>query len=117
MSEPPGASPASGSIRARTAPAQVRGRRRCGGRPPREGSDRGAVGGVRGRRRGWSRPGGARRAPDPARPQASPRRDGGARRARAERAVRGTLSGALILEALTVLFVPRAIAPLERRTA
>lgn len=38
---------------------------------------------------------------------------GGDRRARVERAVRGTLSGALILEALMVLFVPRAIAPLE----
>jgi hypothetical protein len=36
-----------------------------------------------------------------------------ARRARAERAIRGTLSGALVLEALMVLFVPRTIAPLE----
>ncbi len=36
-----------------------------------------------------------------------------ARRARVERAVRGTLAGALILEALMVLFVPRTIAPLE----
>jgi hypothetical protein len=36
-----------------------------------------------------------------------------ARRARVERALRGTLSGALILEALMVLFVPRAIAPLD----
>lgn len=39
--------------------------------------------------------------------------DGGARRARAERAVRGTLAAALILEAVTVLFVPRTIAPLS----
>jgi hypothetical protein len=39
--------------------------------------------------------------------------DDGPRRARAERAIRGTLSGALILEALMVLFVPRAIAPLS----
>jgi hypothetical protein len=38
---------------------------------------------------------------------------GSARRARAERAVHGTLSAALILEALTVLFVPRTIAPLS----
>jgi hypothetical protein len=37
----------------------------------------------------------------------------GARLARVERAVHGTLSAALILEAVTVLFVPRAIAPLS----
>ncbi|MFL6128917.1 MAG: DUF4233 domain-containing protein [Mycobacteriales bacterium] len=37
----------------------------------------------------------------------------GVRRARVERAVRGTLAGSLILEALMVLFVPRAIAPLR----
>jgi uncharacterized protein DUF4233 len=36
-----------------------------------------------------------------------------ARRARAERAVSGTLAGALILEAITVLFVPRTVAPLS----
>lgn len=34
-----------------------------------------------------------------------------ARRTRAMRAARGALAGALILEAITVLFVPRAIAP------
>jgi hypothetical protein len=39
--------------------------------------------------------------------------DEGARRARVERAVHGTLSAALVFEALTVLFVPRAIAPLS----
>lgn len=38
---------------------------------------------------------------------------GAARRSRTERAVHGTLSAALILEALTILFVPRAIAPLD----
>ena len=36
-----------------------------------------------------------------------------ARRARVERAVRGALAAALCLEALTVLFVPRAIAPVS----
>lgn len=36
-----------------------------------------------------------------------------ARRARTERAIRGTLAAALSLEALTVLFVPRAIAPVS----
>jgi len=36
-----------------------------------------------------------------------------ARRPRVERAVSGTLAGALILEALTILFVPRAVAPLS----
>jgi hypothetical protein len=36
-----------------------------------------------------------------------------ARRARAERAARGMLSAALCLEAITVLFVPRAIAPVS----
>jgi hypothetical protein len=39
--------------------------------------------------------------------------DPAARRARTERAVRGTLAAALCLEALTVLFVPRAIAPVS----
>ena len=42
-----------------------------------------------------------------------PLADQGARRTRVERAVHGTLAAALILEALTVLFVPRAIAPLS----
>lgn len=36
-----------------------------------------------------------------------------ARRARALRAARGALAGALLLEATTVLFVPRAIAPVS----
>ena len=36
-----------------------------------------------------------------------------ARRVRAMRAVRGALAGALLLEAIAVLFVPRAIAPLD----
>ncbi len=39
--------------------------------------------------------------------------DGAARRARAERAVRGALAAALCLEALAVLLVPRAVAPVS----
>ena len=39
--------------------------------------------------------------------------DAEARRARAMRAARGALAGALMLEAIAVLFVPRAIAPLD----
>ena len=52
---------------------------------------------------------------DPARPAAGGGADDDpeARRARVERAARGMLSAALCLEALTVLFVPRAIAPLS----
>lgn len=39
--------------------------------------------------------------------------DGVVRRARTERAVRGALAAALCLEALTVLLVPRAVAPVS----
>lgn len=52
-------------------------------------------------------------APEADEPSGPPGAPPGARRAGVERAVSGTLSGALILEALAVLFVPRAIAPLS----
>lgn len=73
-------------------------------RTPGEGDGRAAAGGSEPRRESGR--------PDGSDPAAAGVGDA-ARRARAARAVRGTLTAALCLEALTVLFVPRAIAPVS----